>query len=115
MSADIATDDLAPDPEAELAAVIAALGRTPSTEELHNLSEAMHRLGIDFRAAALHLGLLHRTIPMERAEPAAPELVESPAEQSRTSLVQIALRKISASRALVVKEGIPVRAGKNIP
>lgn len=112
MSADI-TDDLAPDPEAELAAALSALGRKPSAEELVQLAEAMHRLGFDFRTAAQHLGILPQDAVLE-AESVGTE-PESPPAQSRTSLVQIALLKISASRALVVKEGLPVRPGKDIP
>jgi len=119
MSADI-TDDLVPDPEAQLTAALRALGRKPSADELEQLAEAMQRFGFDFRTGALRLGLLPQDAviePIELVEPVATVTAETARlpERNRTSLVQIALLKISASRALVVKEGLPVRAGKDIP
>lgn len=106
----MSTDALARDPDAELEALMSALGRELTAEELHRLSETMITLQLDFRAAALHLGLL----PAASIEPVAAAILEPGDSGPRTSLVQIALRKLSQSRALVVKEGVTVRPGKNI-
>lgn len=107
----MSTDALARDPDAELEALMSALGRELTAEELHRLSETMLTLQVDFRTAALHLGLL----PAQPAsDPVATSILEPGDSGPRTSLVQIALRKLSQSRALVVKEGVTVRPGKRI-
>ncbi|HUN71738.1 MAG TPA: CpsD/CapB family tyrosine-protein kinase [Steroidobacteraceae bacterium] len=109
------SEELAPDPEEEVAALTSVLGRKPSAEEVARLNEAMRGLGLDSRAAALHLGLL----PTDPAAPSpaspSPDPAEGPNDELKSSLVQIALRKLSSSRALVVKEGVKVRPGKDIP
>lgn len=115
MSVDIASEEIAPDPDAELTALTSALGRNLSTDELERLAEAMRTLGLDLRAAARHIGLVREDELLEAAEAPVPEPDDDTPPEIRTSLVQIALRKISQSRALVVKEGVRVRPGKSIP
>ncbi len=90
--------------EQELASLLATRGL--NTEDLHRISRAMSEHNLTFGKAAVQLGLA-TTQDVESAL----ELVRNSGVPQRPpgSIIETVVRKLSASRALVVREGPRVR------
>ncbi len=97
-------------PELDGRADVAFLSHTNLTpEQVQDIQRAMHASGLSFTEAALHLGLLTQDQIQK-----AIALTLTGLAQDRPSIVEVALRKVSSGREVVVRQGSPVTPGEKL-
>lgn len=80
-----------------------------SAETIEKIYVEMHRLDVDFGAAALKLGLVTQEDIVEASAAAHDLFAEEP-----VGPIEAALNKISSDRRIVVREGEPLEPGKQL-
>ena len=108
MNAKAAGTTLPPDAREFVSALASLCGLT--LEDIHSISEAMTAHALSFGDAAVKLGLA----TPEEVQHAATAGRGMPASANPSGLVELVVRKLSSSRALVVSHGTEVKPGNRL-